>query len=326
MKVLNTLLLSVALLAAGTTQAQTDKDELEHAWNAIHVVKSCDDALHFLSNVSADGKTTAPYFMNMANAHDCKSNYEQALYYYNKYLELQPKNDSVRKRVAELSDGKLQAQKAANEERVAREVYGNAAQTKKVRKKHDLLTHYFCIGGTYSLPAGGNDRPYNTGAGINFGLGYPIADKRLVLDFASNTDFVFGQNMSWWMRAYNRGASLVSAAGFGVTQDIEACVMATILNHKKVAWIAGPMVGTKYVYTPDPIYNSSDDNISLKGGSVFGLCYGAKTSVLLKDHGLFFVEYSGMPVNKFTTSNNRTGVNANHSMLRIGVTLRADIY
>ncbi|PQJ11789.1 hypothetical protein CJD36_008315 [Flavipsychrobacter stenotrophus] len=127
MKFLNSLFTVATMMAASTLYAQTDKEELEHARNAINVTKSCDDAMRFLSNVSAEGKTTAAYFMCMANAQDCKANNEQALYYYNKYLELQPKNDSIRKRVAELSDSKTQQARAANEERVAKEVYANTA-------------------------------------------------------------------------------------------------------------------------------------------------------------------------------------------------------
>lgn len=327
MKFLNTLFTVATLMAASTLYAQTDKEELEHARNAINVTKSCDDAMRFLSNVSAEGKTTAAYFMCMANAQDCKANNEQALYYYNKYLELQPKNDSIRKRVAELSDSKTQQARAANEERVAKEVYANTAHTKKSKKNRNILNSYLCLGLTYSTPTSGADNPYKTGTGLNVGMGFPLADKKMVLDFAINTDFIFGQNTAWYTKTYNASASEVDGASLGLSVDMEVSPMATIMNHKRLAWTAGPMIGIKYVSTSDPyIYTGGVENAAIKGTNVFGICYGAKTTVILNDNGLFFAEYTAMPASKFTTTNNPSGNNVNHNMLRIGVALRIDRY
>ncbi len=327
MKVLNTLFTVATMMVAGTLFAQTDKEELEHARNAINVVKSCDDALRFLSNVSAEGKTTAAYFICMANAQDCKSNNEQALYYYNKYLELQPKNDSVRKRVAELADSKTQNARAANEERVAREVYANTAHTKKSKKKHNILSTYLGLGLTYSMPTNSADNPYKTGTGLSVGMGFPIADKKVVLDFAINSDFIYGKNVSWYTKTYNATAKDVDGASLGLSVDMEVSPMATIMNHRRLAWTAGPMIGLKYVNTSDPyIYSGGVENAAISGANVFGICYGAKTSLIVNDNGLFFVEYTAMPVSKFTTTNNPSGNNVNHNMLRLGMALRLDWY
>ncbi len=83
MKKIKLILLSVAgLVIAGSAFAQTDAASLDHARGALDLTHNCDEALHAISLVSIDGRSTPEYLLCMARAQDCKTNIEQAIYYY----------------------------------------------------------------------------------------------------------------------------------------------------------------------------------------------------------------------------------------------------
>ena len=135
------VLLAAMMLMTYAAMAQTDSAYINDARNDLGLKPNCDKALRDLDKVSATGKLTAPYFLYMAEALDCKTNREQALYYYNKYLQTDSTNDAVRKRVAELTDQKDQASRVADQERMVKASYQSSVKKKsrtKGKKKHLL--------------------------------------------------------------------------------------------------------------------------------------------------------------------------------------------
>ena len=97
-------LLAFVALSATTLSAQTDSASIQFARNSLDVAHNCENALHFLSTVTETGKKDPQYNLLMGRTHDCKMNRAQAAYYYNKYLETNPGDDSIKRRAAELKD------------------------------------------------------------------------------------------------------------------------------------------------------------------------------------------------------------------------------
>ncbi len=325
MKLIHLLLIfSGTMIAAYTSLAQTDKEHIEHANNAISVVHKCDDALRLLNNVSAEGRMTANYFLCLAKAHDCKENLEQAIYYYNKYLEMQPKSDSVKQRVAQLADKQTQQGRTANEERVAKAVYDNIAHPNKKKKHYILEDKFLYMGPDFSFSTGGRNAAYKYGAGLNLGSAYNFFDNNLVLDFSLSGCFQFGKNLPWFRRAYPKLGSSVDIIDNGGSVAFEVSPMLTIINSHSIAWTAGPLAGIKYANIS--ISGNSLSGAVINGENVFGPCYGVKSDFLWGQCGMVFVEYAMMPRDRYNTETNTKGILSDHNVLRIGINLKVNRY
>lgn len=283
------LLLCNIIGAVSFTYAQTDNDEIDHARNAM-AIHNCDDAIRFLDKVSQAGKTRPAYFLTMANAQDCKASNEQAIYYYSKYLEYVPTSDSVKKRVAELKDSKTQAQRSANEERVAKEQYQVATGKSKKKKHHNALDDtYMNLGVGFEKGVGGKLAPYKSGYNLCYGFAGPIAADKVLLDFQLNLDLMTNPNKAWFQSTYQLPSITGVDISPGLGGDLTLGIFPVLFNSKMVGVAAGPAAGAKMLYISDISDNYGYYSLS---SSVFSMNYGIRANIYLGQKCMFYTEYA----------------------------------
>ena len=107
------LLAAVSPLFYGQLFAQQYNVFIDSARTAIDA-GNCDAASRNLNKVPPAARQQSDYLLTMGRAQDCMKNNEQALYYYNKYLAVRTEDDSVKRRVAELTDQKNRTASANN--------------------------------------------------------------------------------------------------------------------------------------------------------------------------------------------------------------------
>ncbi|MFI5196524.1 MAG: hypothetical protein ACHQD8_05495 [Chitinophagales bacterium] len=323
-KILFALLLAIIVPIAFTAHAQTDNEQIMHAKNAIQVTNNCDEALRYLDKVSINGKMTADYFLYMAKANDCKSNNEQAIYYYKKYLEFQPASDSIKKRVAELSDQKTRQARVANEERVAKASYQTVSKNKK--KKHmSIDDNFMLLGVSYDIGLGGENAPYKKEISINYSGNFPIIHNHVTLGYTLNSGFLFSPNKKWFGSVFDMPDSEVSGVGLGFAERLSFVPMAVIINRHKLSLTAGPEIGVGFFYTPE-VTNSYGGAASFNDGGDFGISYGLRTNLLVGDNVAFFIEYTTFSIK--SVSSDYAGITqstpVSHDMFQIGIGYRLE--
>jgi hypothetical protein len=299
-------------------KAQVDDDNIQKAKNALGISHSCDDALHFLAMVSADGRQKPDYYLEMGQANDCKTNTAQAIYYYNKYLEYQPANDSIKKRVAELTDKKTQDAKVADESRIAKNLYQGATKNKK-KNRLNLSENYYSIGIGYGLATGGTDAPYKSSFELNSDYGFPVAKNKLLLEWSFNLDFLTNPSTDWFARAFQIPSSEVSGIGSSINYNISVGVMPVLLNKKDISLAAGPLLGIGISLLPDMgDYTFSSNNI-------FSFYYGLRGDLILGEYTIVYLQYAHSGTNTVTAElpiGVTNSITNNQGMLTFGVRLK----
>ena len=325
------LSLAVVILVPFLANAQTDAENILSAKNATDVTHNCYDAMRFLDKVSTEGKKTEDYLLTEAKAHDCKSNKETAIYYYKKYLELQPASDSVKKRVAELSDLVAQQAKVANQEAIINETYhyektrkGKDHDRKRKRNHLNIYDNYMTIGISGDMALGGANAPYKHGITADYTGGYPIIHKHVILGYSLTSGCLFSPNLPWFGQVFSMPASQVQGVGFGLCEGLYFIPMAVLVNNRKLSLSVGPKIGFNFYYTPEPT-QSYGGAASFDDASDVGLAYGLRGNLFIGDLGLF-IDYSTCSVK--SVSAELAGVSystpVSHSMLRFGVAYRFD--
>jgi hypothetical protein len=315
---------------AGTAcLAQTDDDQILHAKNALDVVHNCDDAMRFLNLVSTEGKQKPAYYLELAKANDCKSNFSQAIYYYNKFLEFQPASDSVKKRVAELSDEKAQKAKVAEESRLAREMYqsgstghkGNSSGHKDKKKRPTLYDNYYSLGIGYGFATGGDNAPYKNAFEISASDGFPVANNKLLLEFMFNSDFLINQNNTWFGNAFNIPASQVGSMGLCYSDNIVFGLLPVFINNKKLALAAGPMVGGNFLFLP----TDASNDYSFSASDIFSIYYGIKANLFLGNTAVIYLQYAQLGSKTATATlpyGGENTLNSNYGQIMLGIRCR----
>ena len=181
-------------------QLALDDQNIQKAKRAVDITHTCDDAFRYLRLVTDSGKTKQAYLLTIAKANDCKSNKEQAIYYYNKFLEKNPENDSVKKRVAELNDMKTQQGAVTKQEKQAKEFYKGA---KKDFDRPCVNEKDFIWGLGCSIFTGGTDYPYKLSYSFYNLREYPFAKDRLLFGFYSDLAYTTGGQSNWFARVFN---------------------------------------------------------------------------------------------------------------------------
>ena len=321
--ILSILLLMTAICVSLTSNAQTDDEEIAHAKGALSVTGSCDDALRFLDKVSAQGKTTPDYLLCSARANDCKSNNGQAIYYYNKYLVLQPANDSVKKRVAELSDLQAQQARVANEEGLAKASFEHGKYKQK-KKRMVINDSYMMTGLSYDFSFGGDNAPYKNAVTLNGSGNYPIRHNSFTLGYSLSSSFLISQNANWYSKVFQIPVEEVPGPGMGFAETIMFLPMAVLVNKHNIALTAGPEIGFGLIIMS--ALSDSYGGVSTNSTQSFGLSYGLRSDLLLGRGFAFFIEYAGSGIRSVTTE--AAGVSqsipVNHDMFRIGICGRID--
>jgi hypothetical protein len=323
------LLISIALITGlcmtgSNLYAQTDDDNIQQARATLDAQHNCDGALRYLSLVSADGHTKAAYNLQMGRANDCKTNIAQAIYYYNKFLEFQPANDSVKRRVAELSDDKAQQARVANEERIARgmneEHTPHSSHTKKSKKKHYCLEdNYYSFGIGYGMALGGDNAPYKSAFEVNGDYGFALAKNKLLLECSFNADFLTNPSIDWFARACELSSSQVSGLASGFDYNIHFALMPVVVNKKNIALAVGPLAGIGFISISDM------GDYSFETGNAACLYYGARANLFLGQYAIIYLQYGQMGANTATVDlpiGISNTITQNQSMLTLGVRLR----
>ena len=308
-----------------TAHAQTDNEYILQAKNTIQTTKNCDAVLGLLNKVSAAGKMSADYLLYMGKAHDCKSNDEQTLYYYNKYLGLQPADDSVRKRVAELTDKKNQEARVANEINAVRESYQNSSRKRYKKKKNNgnklnINDNFWLWGLSMDRSLGGVNAPYKVGVSGNYSGNYSIIHNHVILGYTFNGSYLFSPNKDWFSRVFGIPVSAVSGVNNGYSVSIVFAPAAVIINRHKFSLTVGPEIGGGFVYTPE-VSETYGSGAAFDDGGDFGLSYGIRSNFGLWKSVAFYAEYvtfSGKSVStEFAGVKQFTPVN--HDMFRVGI-------
>ena len=320
-----TLLIIISISLSLTARAQTDNENIMHAKSALDTSKKCDDALRALDKMSADGKNSADYFLCAGRAHDCKSHNAQAIYYYNKYLELQPANDSVKKRVAELTDQKTEQTVVASKEATINNIYQYSSKKKKRKKHKNISSNYSLISATYGMGLGGADAPYKKGIDFEFSGNYPIVHDRVTLGYSLNTGFLFSPNTNWFSNVFAVPVSSVSGVNTGYSESLSFIPMAVLVNTRKISLSAGPEIGIGLFYTPEP-ENSFGGAVTFNDDADFGISYGLRSNLLIGSALGFFIEYTTFSVKSVSTEYGGVtqSIPVNHDMLKISISYRFD--
>jgi hypothetical protein len=329
--ILFALLVAVVMQVPLSASAQTDAENILSAKNATDVTHNCYDAMRFLDKVSAEGKKKEDYLLTEAKAHDCKTNKETAIYYYKKYLELQPANDSVKKRVAELSDQVAQQAKVAKQEVIINETYQYEKKHSSRRRKYDhskkhlnIYDNYMTIGISGDVALGGANAPYKHGITADYTGGYPIIHKHVILGYSLTSGAQFGPNLPWFGNVFSMPASQVQGVGMGLVEGLSFIPMSVIVNNRRLSLSVGPKIGFNFYYTPEPSV-SIGGAASFNDGSDVGLAYGLRANLFIGDFGLFG-EYSTFSIKSATAELNGVTYSTpvNRSVLRFGVAYRFD--
>jgi len=325
-KIRTIALLTVALLATQIAFAQQDAENIDHARNALDALHKCDEAMRYLNLVSPDNRQSPDYILCMGRTQDCMQNNEQALYYYNKYLALKPANDSVKKRVAELTDQKNKVTHSSAEEHKAKEIYQVASKNRKKRYKN-LDDNYYSSGIGYGAGLGGDKCPFKGAMNILVSDGIMVLHNKAVLDINSMTNLLLSPNNTWFFNALQLPAGSVAnidvGTGFAEVFTIGFCPV--LINNKDVALTVGGMAGIDFYLFPNTSFDSYT-NTSISNKVTF--CYGIKSNLYLGDH---FMAYINLLLNTANSADVSSGsitgggtVPANYNMLNIGIALKFD--
>ena len=324
MKHIRNLLITVLFLNATNVKGQNDTMILELARKALDANHNCESSLNFLNSLSPDGKKSQTYYLLMGRAEDCKMNNQQALFYYNKFVESDPGNDSVKLRIAQLKDNASGVGLTANELRVTK---ADAAQTKnlkKNRKKKVLRDNFVTMGLGYVVSTGAN-APFGSGVSIDASSDFlKIKDKALI-EFSSSSQFMFHPNADWFSNAFGLTTNESSAMS-GFTEIVTLGLMPILRNKKTTAIAAGPYVG--FVFNSLgvlPVNSFSNyDNVTM---DQFALCYGLKVNYVVTESLLFNLNLNIKSITSIDNSSSAsltgsTSVPVNLTTISLGITYK----
>ena len=289
--------------------AQADGENIRLAQNALDVSHICDNALNFLKMVSDSGKNSASYNLCMGRTQDCKLNTEQAIYYYSKYLDAVPSNDSVKKRIAELKDNETQRRYKPNEERIAR--IAAEGPPKHRRHRHNAISEdYASLGAGYIVGLGTN-APYKSGVNIGFTGGYPIMHSKAVIETSVDGQFMLSPNTTWFANAFSVSPSDVSNVDMGCYGMFHVGFYPVLINEKKQALTAGAFVGFSVLDLGSPAVNNDD---SYTNAITYSLNYGVKVSYFLGHSFICFLQLNLNTLNSISTTQSTTYINTEYNV------------
>jgi hypothetical protein len=317
-------LLTFSLIAGNVASAQQDAENLVKARNAVDVSHKCDEATRYLNLVSPAYRQTPEYILCMGKTQDCMQNNEQALYYYNKYLTLNPANDTVKRRVAELTDQKNHAGRTSNNgEQKAKEIYQTTSKNRKRRRKN-LDDNYYSSGIGLGTALGGDKSPYKNSLDLQVSNGFMMIHDQAVLDINSSTSILLSPNEPWFAKAAQAPAGSISNfdAGGGFSEVITVGFSPVLINKKDVALTAGVMGGVDFYLLENAGFDYYNTVISNK----VTLCYGIKSNLYLGSHVMFFLDFLLNAANTADVSNGLSSytVPTSFNMMNIGVAVKID--
>lgn len=308
------------LVTISFTFAQTDNEEIDRARKAI-ATNNCSEATHSLDKVSSAGKMRPSYFLAMANAQDCLESREQAIYYYSKYLEHVPGNDSVIKRMAELKSAKPKPQASANEKRVANEQYqATTNKPKSKRKKLALDGGYMSYGIGYTAGMGGPLAPFRKGFDVCYGSAGLVLKKKAVLNILFNSGMMFDGNREWFRDAFLLHSIYKIDPVASMTADLTVGLFPVLFNKKAVAFAAGPLIAGRFYRLNSLIFEKFESSTLSVNFGVRANCYLGHRCILYSEYSLNSRRYAHAVINDMEINDVRVDL----SIFRLGIALRHD--
>lgn len=305
------------LLPYSKACAQDDVQNLEKAHEALDLSHNCAEASKYLNLVSPAARQGAPYLLNMAKSQDCMNNTAQAIYYYNKYLTQQPGNDSVMRRVAELTD-----QKNKGEKNNERNINTNKPASKKHKKKgKNLVDNYYYSGLGYGMGLGAN-APLRSGVSFVAGDGFVIMQNRAVLEINVTASLMESPNREWDASTtllLPPGASAI-AVDAGSAESFSIGFSPVLVNNRNIAVAAGVFGGINLYSFWGNIASDIDIPTNISA------CYGINANLYLGDHVMFFGRLLLTAANslKIDTYGGEYTVPASYSAANLGICVKLD--
>ncbi len=278
----------LSLLVCGNTahaQLALDKEHLAVATEALDIAHNCDRALGELRLVSDSGRKAATYLLSMAKAYDCQSNTAKALQYYRQYIDKNPGEDSVKKRIAELTDENKNG--ASTQSSKAKAIY-NAVKKGYTHKCISESDFVWGLNGNFYT--GGKRTPHKTAIGFTNIYQSPFAKKHIQFEFESKIVYLTGGQKSWFAQALGVPASSVTKVPgtFGIA--INVSVAPVIINRHAIALTVGPTLGVNAcLMSYVDVTNASNEYSSPIMGT---LTYGIKSALYAGRNFYTSLEYS----------------------------------
>ena len=318
-KHLFSILLFSMVCCPAWAQLVLDDQNIQKAKNATDVSHNCDEALMYLRLLSDSGKHRQEYFLTIAKANDCKANNEQAVFYYSKYLEKSPDNDSVKKRIAELKDTQAQKGKAAQQEQTAKAIYKYA---KDGFGGPCLNERDFEWGLAIDLFTGGPLSPYREKYSLANVYQYPFAKNRWLFEMLSDVGYLSGGRKEWFAGLFNTTLSDVVSVPGTIGLGLAGSFSYMFINKHNIAFGAGPSVGFSAYIMPDVDMKATSNEYSHP--VMFAPVVGLRGNVFFKKHYYCAAEYLFFLRSSFTNEVDQavttvTTVPMNGNSLRISV-------
>ena len=317
-----TILIALSFLCvAGYASAQTatDVQNIQKAKAAVDGPHRCEEALSYLRLITDSGRSTTDFLLTNAKAYDCKSNKEQAIFYYGKYLEQVPGNDSVKKRVAELKNDQAKAQNAKTNKQ---EVLVNRTYKQSRDGGPCIDDNDFAWGFSCDMYTGGKSSPFKEAVNFFNVRQVPFAKNHLIFEFTTDLGIALGGRKDWFAHAFNTTTSDVTKVPGSVKIGIDADLCVVIINKHKFGLSAGPLIGISAGLMPDVYMDATSNDYS--NPILFAPVTGVRTGFFVSRHFYFTASYLVFLKSSFSNDvqQGTTRTNLNCNSLTIGAGFR----
>ncbi len=324
MKNLHSITLGIAftiLSVSAKGQLALDNQNIAQANNALGANHNCDNALMYLRMVSDSGKLKADYLLAIGKANDCKENGPQAIYYFTKYLELNPGDDTIKKRVAELKDQNNQKKEVTTEEKQANAIYKNAQKGKNSHGRGGIYEKDFVWGFSGDQFTGGTNSPYKEEISLYNNYMFPMAKNRMLFECSVHIGVMAGGQKEWFARVFDCPIGNVKKVPGAMEGGFEISFSGVIINKHDFAWTAGPITGIS-LYTMPSIDVDSISN-TYSSPVMISPIIGLSSEILLGKHVFMSLQYNYFLKSSFSNELNHettvTPVNGNSLRFSIGL-------
>lgn len=314
------IIIFCCLLRPHIVKAQTglDTKHITDAQTALDAANNCESAINQLRLVSDSGKTTYIYLLTLARANDCRANRELALLYYKKYSAVQPGNDSVQQRIAELTAEKPYKQTVSEQEKKANAIYKSV----KHGDYHNAISERdFAWGISFDVLTGGKETPYKQAFTLYNIQMLPFAHNHVQFELHSRIGYMTGGQKDWFAQVLNTTPDNITKVPGTVHASIDVAFNAVVLNKQKLAITVGPMSGLAFYLMPDASVNNASNDYTHP--IMFSPTFGLRSSVYIRRHLVLGASYTVFTrysySNETQTGTTITPLNGNYLSLSVGI-------
>jgi hypothetical protein len=320
MKNITTLIVMLVLYANESNgQTTLDKSHINKAKVALNEAQNCDAAIAALRMVSDVGKKSADYLLEQAKANDCKSKNAEAILYYNKYLEQNPGNDSVKLRVAVLTDQQSKGGAVRVQEENAKKHYKDAKSGfgRKCVSEND-----FTSGLGFQQFTGGKNNPYSWAINFVNTREYLFAQNKMMFDLLMDFGFLAKGQKSWFANALGTTPDDITKVRGSIQYDLQLGLHGIVINNQKNALAIGGYVGFN-VYLMNDV-DAVLAQTSYSNSVMFSPIMGVRSTYYIGQHFCVFAYYNYFMKSSYTNEDTyfKTVTPINGNSLNIGIGMR----